>query len=483
MLHNVCNSMKESPMGHNRSGKPRQPRKKSKRTSPSLLERIKPSAAGIDCGSERHFVAVPSDRDPEPVRSFKTFTADLHRLADWLQACGIETVAMESTGVYWIPIYEILEERGLEVVLVNARHVKNVPGRKSDVLDCQWIQELHSVGLLRGSFRPAAEIAALRAYLRHREKLIQSATSHIQRMQKALVQMNLQLHNVISDISGVTGMRILRDIVAGVTDPAVLAAHRDHRCRASQEEITASLTGNYRAEHLFALRQNLELYDTFQRQIQVCDGEIELLLQTLAAKHDPPRTPPPPPRTKKKPRDNEPRFEIRAPLYRLAGADLTQVDTIGPYTALQLVAEIGTDMTRWRTEKHFTSWLTLAPKNKISGARLISSKTQPSASRAASILRMCAMVAGRTSTALGAYYRRIAYRIGKPKAITATARKIAILVYRVLRGDLDYRDPGANAYEAHHRTRTIRHLRNRARKLGFNLVNLETGELLQGPVS
>ncbi len=470
-------------MGHNRPASRSKSRKQYKRVSPSLLERIKPNAAGIDCGSEQHHVAVPSDRDPEPVRSFKTFTADLHRLADWLQACGIETVAMESTGVYWIPIYEILEERGLEVVLVNARHVKNVPGRKSDVLDCQWIQELHSVGLLSGSFRPAAEIAALRTYLRHREKLIQGATSHIQRMQKALVQMNLQLHNVISDITGVTGMRILRDIVAGVTDPKVLAAHRDHRCRASQEEIVASLTGNYRAEHLFALRQNLELYDTFQHQVQACDAEIERLLQTLAAQQDPPNLPPPPPRNKKKPRDNEPRFDIRAPLYRLAGADLTQIDTIGPYTALQLVAEIGTDMTRWRTDKHFTSWLTLAPKNKISGARLISSTTQPSANRAAAILRMCAMVAGRTSTALGAYYRRIAYRIGKPKAITATARKIAILVYRLLRGELDYRDPGADAYEAKHRTQTLRNLRNRARQLGFDLVNLETGELTSGSVS
>lgn len=383
----------------------------------------------------------------------------------------------------WIPIYEILEERGLEVVLVNARHVKNVPGRKSDVLDCQWIQELHSVGLLRGSFRPAAEIAALRAYLRHREKLIQGASSHIQRMQKALVQMNLQLHNVISDITGVTGMRILRDIVAGITDPKILAAHRDHRCRASEEEIIASLTGHYRAEHLFALRQNLELYDAFQRQIRDCDGAIDALLPTRAAQQDDPPRSLPPARSKKKPRDNEPRFEIRTHLHRLTGADLTQIDTIGPYTALQLVAEIGTDMSRWRTEKHFTSWLTLAPRNKVSGGRLLSSKTQPSANRAAAILRLCAMVAGRTTTALGAYYRRIAYRIGKPKAITATARKIAILVYRLLRGDLDYRDPGADAYEASHRTRTLRHLRKRAGQLGFGLIKIETGELLEGAVS
>ena len=468
-------------MGHNRS-RSRQPGGK-KAKHPSLLKRINHNAAGIDCGSEAHYVAVPPERDTEPVRSFKTFTADLHRLADWLEACKIKTVAMESTGVYWIPIFEILEDRGFEVVLVNSRHIKNVPGRKTDVLDCQWIQELHSVGLLRGSFRPAAEIASLRAYLRHREKLVQSAASHIQRMQKVLVQMNLLLHNVISDITGVTGMRILRDIVAGVTDPMALAAHRDHRCRASQVEIAASLTGNYRAEHLFVLRQNLELFDTFQGQIQTCDGEIESLLRTLAAKQRRPKTPVPAPRCKPRFCDNEPRFEIRDPLYRLAGADLTQIDSIGPYTALKLIAEIGTDMSRWPTHKHFTSWLTLAPKNKITGGRLISSRTQPSANRAAVALRMCAMVVGHTSTALGAYYRRIAYRVGKPKAITATARKLAILVYRTLKGDLDYNDPGAQAYEDHHRTRTLRNLRNRARQLGFGLVNVETGELLHEPVS
>jgi transposase len=473
--------MEESPMGHNRSRSRQSSGKKGKHLS--LLKRINRNAAGIDCGSEAHYVAVPPERDAEPVRSFKTFTADLHRLADWLEACKVKTVAMESTGVYWIPIFEILEERGFEVVLVNSRHIKNVPGRKSDVWDCQWIQELHSVGLLRGSFRPAAEIASLRAYLRHREKLVQSAASHIQRMQKVLVQMNLLLHNVISDITGVTGMRILRDIVAGVTDPIALAAHRDHRCRASVEQIAASLTGNYRAEHLFVLRQNLELFDTFQRQIQTCDGEIEPLLRTLAAKRRRPKAPVPCPRCKPKFCDNEPRFDIRDPLYRLAGADLTQIDSIGPYTALKLIAEIGTDMTRWPTEKHFTSWLALAPKNKITGGRLISSRTQPSANRAATALRMCAMVVGRTSTALGAYYRRIAYRIGKPKAITATARKLAILVYRVLKGDLDYNDPGAQAYEEHHQARTLRNLRNRARQLGFGLVNVETGELLHGPVT
>jgi len=469
-------------MEHNRS-RSRQRGGGKRAKHPSLLKRINRNAAGVDCGSEAHYVAVPSERDPEPVHSFKTFTTDLHRLADWLEVCKIKTVAMESTGVYWIPIFEILEERGFEVVLVNARHIKNVPGRKTDVLDCQWIQELHSVGLLRGSFRPAAEIVSLRAYLRHRGKLVEGAASHIRRMQKVLVQMNLLLHNVISDITGVTGMRILRDIVAGVTDPMVLAAHRDYRCRASLEEIAASLTGNYRAEHLFVLRQNLELFDTFQRQIQTCDGEIESLLRTLAAKQRRPKTPVPSPRCKPRFCDNEPRFEIRDPLYRLAGADLTQIDSIGPYTALKLIAEIGTDMSRWPTPGHFTSWLTLAPRNKITGGRLISSRTQPSANRAATVLRMCAMVVGRTSTALGAYYRRIAYRIGKPKAITATARKLAILVYRVLKGDLDYNDPGAQAYEEHYRARALRNLSKRAKQFGLGLVNVETGELLHAPVS
>ncbi len=407
---------------------------------------------------------------------------DLHRLADWLATCEVKTVAMEATGVYWIPIYEILEERGFEVVLVNAHHVKNVPGRKTDVVDCQWIQELHSFGLLRGSFRPSAEIATLRAYLRHREKLLQNASDHVRRMQKALVQMNLQLHNVISDITGETGMHILREIVAGATDPKALASHRDNRCRASEEEIEASLTGNYRREHVFVLRQHLELYDAYHRQIQACDDEIEALLQQMASKQEEPKAPLPRPRSRRK-SSNAPRFEIRALLHRLTGADLTQINSLGSYSALRLVSEIGTDMSRWPTDKHFTSWLTLAPRNKISGGRILSSKTQPSANRAAVTLRMCAMSVGKTSTALGAYYRRLAYRVGKAKAITATARKIAILVYRVLRGDIDYQDPGASAYDAQHRSRTVRTLRRRAQQLGFDLVNLDTGELLQGTVS
>lgn len=466
-------------MKHNRRRYPGKPR-----VSPSVLERINPNVAGIDCGSAEHFVAVPPDRDPMPVRSFPTFTSDLHRLAEWLIACRVTSVAMEATGVYWIPIYEILEARGVEVHLVNARHVKNVPGRKSDVSDCEWLRELHSVGLLRGSFRPTDAIVALRAYLRHRQTLIESAGAYIQRMQKALVQMNVQLPLVVSDITGVTGLRILRDIVAGRRDPVQLAEHRDHRCRASTADIIAALTGNYRPEHVFVLQQNLELFDACQTRLAACDTAIEAHLQTLTAPLAAPTAPLPTPRVTKKPRDNEPRFEIRTLLHQLTGGvDLTQIDGITSYTALKLLSEIDTDMGRWPSEKHFTSWLTLAPNNKISGGRLLSSRTQPSANRAAAILRMTVMSLGRTQTALGAFYRRLAARIGKPQAITATARKLAILVYRALKGELVYRDPGADAYEAQQRTRLLRRLRQRAAAFGFELVNPQTGEVLSGVVS
>lgn len=456
------------------------------RVSPSVLEHINPNAAGIDCGSAEHYVAVPPDRDATPVRSFKTFTSDLVRLADWLMMCGITSVAMEATGVYWIPLYEILEARGFDVRLVNARHVKNVAGRKSDVSDCEWLRDLHIVGLLRGSFRPTDAIVALRAYLRHRQTLLESAATYIQRMQKALLQMNLQLPVVVSDITGATGLRILRDVVAGEHDPQRLAAHRDHRCHASLADIIAALTGNYRPEHLFVLQQNLDLFDTCQTQLAACDRAIEAHVQGLLVTIEVPTAALPAPRVTRtaRARDNAPRFEIRSSLHHLTGGvDLTQINGIAPYTALKLISEIGTDMARWPTEKHFTSWLTLAPKNKISGGRLLSSRTQPSANRAAGILRMAAMSLGRTQTALGAFYRRLAARIGKPQAITATARKLAILVYRALQGDLLYQDPGADAYDKQQRTRVLGRLRQRAATLGFELVNRDTGEVLPAGVS
>lgn len=458
-------------------------RRRKPRVSPSVLECINPDVAGIDCGSSEHYVAVPPDRDPNPVQSFSTFTHDLHRLADWLTACRVTSVAMEATGVYWIPIYEILEARGLEVHLVNARHVKNVPGRKSDVSDCEWLRELHSVGLLRGSFRPADVIVALRAYLRHRQTLVESTAMYIHRMQKALAQMNLQLTLVVTDITGDTGLRILRDIVAGHHDPTHLARYRHRRCNASEAEIAAALTGHDRPEHVFVLRQNLELFDACQTQIAACDRAIETHLQTMVVAVPLPVAPPPTPRATRTPRGHAPRFDIRLPLHHLTGVDLSQIDGIAPYTALRLISEIGTDMRRWHTEKHFTSWLTLAPRNKISGGRLLSSRTQPSANRAAAILRMTAMSLGRTQTALGAFYRRLAVRIGKAQAITATARKVAILVYRTLKGNLVYRDPGAHGYDAQQRNRLLRSLRQRAETLGFSLVNRQTGEVLETAVS
>jgi transposase len=430
----------------------------------------------VGCAS--HWVSVPDDRDPQPVREFKSFTHQLIALADWLNACGIETVAMESTGVYWIPLYEILEERGFEVLLVNARHVKNVPGRKTDILDCQWVQQLHTFGLLRGSFRPEAEITTLRTLVRHRDKLVEDAAMVTQRMQKALTLMNLQLHNVISDVTGLTGMAILRDIANGEIDPATLSRHRDRRCKATEQEIAASLTGSYREEHLFVLRQTLEVYDFYREKIERCDDQIEVRLRALEARCEPPATPLSAPRSnrKRKLQDNAPSFEIRSPLFQLTGGvDLTELPGIGPYGALKLISEVGLGMHRWPTEKHFVSWLTLAPQNKISGGKLLSSRTQPSGNRAAKMFRIGAMAVGRSDHALGAFYRRLAVRLGKPKAITATARKLALLFYRMLKHKISYVETSAVEYDERQRHRIVRSLGKRARSLGFDLVDASTG--------
>jgi transposase len=467
-------------MQHN----PKRRRSGEKRPSGiALLERIQPDAAGSDCGQNSHCVAVAPDRDPQPVREFRTFTADLQRLADWLAQCGVKTVAMESTGVYWIPIYEMLEQRGFEVLLVNARDVHHVRGRKSDVTDCQWLRELHSVGLLRASFRPAAAIVPLRSFMRQRATLVEEAATRIQRMQKALTEMNLKLHTVLSDLTGRTGLAIVRSILKGERDPERLATQRDHRCHASHAEIGAALTGNYRAEHLFALKQNFAAYQFLLRQIAECDSEIAAGLTTLAAQQPPPAATLPAPRHRAISK-HQPQFDLRSPWHRLTGgADLSQVDGISAQAALQIIAESGTDMSRGKSEKHFTSWLALAPNNKVSGGRLLSSRTAPSANRAAVILRRCAMSRARTATALGAFYRRLAARAGKAKAITATARKLAVLVYRVLSGNFLYDDPGATAYYQLNRARQLNSLRKRAKLFGFDLVDRATGEVLVNAVS
>jgi transposase len=417
-------------------------RSRGRKRGQRKLTLVHEDAAGLDVGATFHVVAVPPERDAEPVRTFQSFTADLHSLAEWLQSIGIRTIAMESTGVYWIPVYEVLEQRGFEVLLVNARDSRNVPGRKTDVNDAQWIQQLHQHGLLRGSFRPRDAIVQLRTYLRHR--------------------------HVVTDITGLTGMQILRGIVAGNHDPAALAKFRDPRCKASRATITAALTGNYREEHLFALRQSLELYDFYASKIAQCDEQIEVTLTRLNAENKTPAEPLPKVRHRRGP--NEPAFDVRSALYTLLGGDLSQVHGFGPYTVLRLLSECGDDMTKWPTAKHFTSWLCLAPGNKITGGRVISSKTRRSANRAATLLRIAAVNVGRTQTALGAFYRRLASRIGKAKAVTATARKLAVIFYNSLRFGIQYLDRGTDYYEQRYRKRVLANLERRARQMGYALM-------------
>jgi transposase len=432
------------------------------------LSPVHSAAAAIDIGATMHVAAVGPDRDKEPVRTFRTFTGDLERLADWFARCGIKTIAMESTGVYWIPVFEILEQRGFEVMVVNARDAKHVPGRKTDVSDAQWLQRLHEYGLLRASFRPQTEIAGLRAYLRQRERLLDYAGAHIQHMQKALMQMNLQLHHVLTDITGVTGLSIIRAIVAGERDPSVLASHRDRRCQASVETVCQALAGNYRAEHIFALTQALELYDVYQTKVLACDKQIEAILKRLRKSATPPANKLTPARQRTR-QPNAPAFDARAALHAILGVDLTQIDGLGPYLALKLVGECGTSLAAWPTAKHFTSWLALAPHNKISGGKVLSSKTRRTSNRAASLLRLAAGTVGRTDTALGAFYRRLSARVGKAKAITATARKIAVLFYNMLRHGMSYVDPGASYYEDRYKQRVLNNLQRRAKSLGFVL--------------
>ena len=436
------------------------------------LSPVHANAAAIDIGATMHVAAVGPDCDEQPVRTFQTFTADLHRLADWFAQCGVKTVVMESTGVYWIPIYEILEQRGFKVMLVNARDAKHVPGRKTDVSDAEWLQRLHEYGLLRPSFQPQAEMAGLRAYLRQRERLLDYAAAHIQHMQKALTQMNLQLHHVVSDITGVTGMRIIRAIVAGERDPAILASYRDVRCHASVETVRQALVGNDREEHIFALTQALELYDVYQAKVAACDGQIEAVLAQLRSSAVPPTEKLPAARYKVH-STNAPAFEVREALHAILGVDLTQIHGLGPYLALKLVGECGTNLSAWPTAKHFTSWLGLAPHNKISGGKVLSSKTRRTSNRAATLLRLAAVTVGRTYTALGAFFRRLSGRIGKAKAVTATARKIAVLFYNTLRHGMAYTDPGASYYEDRYRQRVLSNLQRRAKSMGFVLQQAE----------
>jgi transposase len=416
---------------------------------------------------------VPADRDAQPVQRFGAFTADLYALAEWLRQCQIDTVVMESTGVYWIALFEVLEERGFDVKLVDAHQARQVPGRKTDVKDCQWLQELHTYGLLRGAFRPEDEVCVLRSYLRQRSMLVAMASRAVQHMQKALEQMNLKLTEVVSDITGKTGMTIIRAILAGERDPQRLATSRDKRCKHDHATIAKALTGHWRAEHLFALQQAVDQYDFLAQQLQACDGQIEGCLQAFVPDVETDAPQAPPARTWRSSRSNPLSFEVQAYLEAMTGVDLTQIDGIDSLTALKVLSEIGLDMTRWPTSKHFAAWLGLCPGNKLSGGKRYRMRSKPSANRAATALRLAAQGVANSHSALGAYYRRMRARLGAPKAITATAHKLARLVYSMLRYGTAYVDAGQQAYEQKYRDRVLTNLQRKAKAFGYKLVHVE----------
>ena len=436
---------------------------------PAGLSQLNLNAAGIDVGATSHFVAVPADRAEQPVQEFEAFTADLYRLAHWLTECGVQTVVMESTGVYWIPLFEVLEERGFQVMLVDPRRIRNVPGRKTDVVDCQWLQQLHTYGLLSGAFRPEAEIRRLRSYLRQRTMLVEYASHHIQHMHKALTQMNVKLQHVIRDITGKTGMDIIEAIAGGERDPRKLARLRDRRIKANEATIARSLQGHWREEHIFELAQAVELYRVYQGKIAECDREIEAQLERFEDHSD---GEPPAPNGKKRNQGNAPRFDVQGQLYRMTGVDLTRIDGVDGFTALKVVSEVGTDMTKWKSAKHFASWLGLSPNNRVTGGKVISSKTKPSANRAAAALRLAANALHRSDSALGAFLRRKKAQLGAPKAITATAHKLARIIYSMLRYGQQYVDAGAEYYDSQYRQRALRAAKRRAAQLGYQLVPL-----------
>ncbi len=433
----------------------------------SDLEKINHDAAGIDIGSEFHYVAVPEDRDEKAVQKFGCFTGDIRKMAVWLKECKITTVAMESTGVYWIPVFQILEEYGFKVYLVNARHIKNVPGRKTDVLDCQWIQRLHTYGLLQASFQPENDVRKLRVFVRHRDNFIKQKSTHIQRMQKNLVQMNIQLHKVISDISGLTGMKIIKSILAGERDSLKLAKMKNKHIKNSEEIIAKSLEGNYREENLFCLKQEVEQFEFICSKISEIDKEIEKILNGMI-----------PEKTEKyvnieEYKGKSENIKKRNILLKVCNVDLTKIDGIDVNSIEVILSEVGTDMNKWPTEKHFCSWLGLSPNNKISGGKILSSKSKKIVNRAATAFRLAAWGAACSNSAIGAFCRRLKSRLGSPKAITATANKIAKLFYRSLKYGENYVDIGAQYYEDKYRERLIKNISKKARELGFSLKPLE----------
>ncbi len=436
---------------------------------------IRPEVAGIDLGSEQHWVCAPTlDRSAREVATFGATTPELIRMAQWLKERNIESIAMESTGVYWIAPHEVLEAAGFEILLVDTRQLARVPGRdkKTDAKDCEWIQRLHSCGLLRGSFRPAEAICMLRTLVRDKAILVADSSDWLRRMQKSLDQMNVRVHRAVSDIDGVTGMKILRAIAAGERDPMKLAQLRDWRCRKSEEEIANQLTGHWREDHLFSLRQSLQMYDAFQQRVADYDREILRKLAELQ-RQECRQQPPPTVKNPHKARAIKKRGEepMREALYRMSGADLTSIDAIGVETVLVVVSEYGPTLSDFPTEKHFVSHATLAPHRPISGGKPVKKKRRNTAStRVAAALRMAALSLRNSATALGAYYRKIARSRGGDVAVFASARKLATLIYRLLRWGQPYVDEGVEAFEKRYRESRINSLKARAKELGYQLV-------------
>jgi len=437
------------------------------------LEVMHPDAAGIDIGNESHYASVPPSRDSQPVREFGCTTAELKAMADWLKQCRIRTVAMQSTGVYWIAVYDILEQAGLEVYLVNARDTKNLPGHKSDVQESQWLMKLHTYGLLRNSFRPTQEIRVMRTYWRQRNDLVQSASRHILRMQKALTQMNLQLANVLTDISGATGQAIIKAILAGERNPHKLAEFRDYRVKASEGQIAQSLEGNWQEDLLFVLKQEHEGYEFCHKQMAECDRQLQ---QYLQQREDRSHGAPLPEEKRKgrlqKKRANKPQFNLREGFFRMTGTDLTRIDSIDVMTATTVISEAGYDMSKWKTENHFVSWLRLCPDNRISGNKVIGKGRLPTNNPISIALKMAATTLRESKTYLGAQFRRLRTRLGAPIAIKAMAAKLARLVYRMLRYGMKYLDQGAAVYEIRHRELQIKRLKAKAEKLGYRVTSI-----------
>lgn len=439
------------------------------------ISRIQPHAAGMDIGAHEIWVCIPGEGNTQIVRLFGTYTADLHAIGDWLQAHQIRTVAMESTGVYWIPIFEYLELLGFQCCLISSRSIKRVPGRKSDVEDCQWIQTLHSYGLLESSFRPETDVVALRTLLRHRAQLIQHRAPHIQHMQKAMLQMNIQLSQALSDVTGQTGQHIIRAIVAGERDPFKLAALRNYRCKKDEAEIAKALTGTWRDEHLFVLKQALELYDFYTAQIQTCDTEIERTYSII--RPDWPSALPDdlPKKRNHSHSKNAPKNanDLRRHLFRIAGIDLTAVDGISVSIAQTILSEIGSDMSKWPTVKHFCSWLGLAPKNDITGGKVIRSRTTKTKNRAGQAFRLAASSVTRADCAFGAFYRRKKSQIGPAQAIVATAHMIARTVFFMLKNQVQYIHTSSKSFDQRYREQQIRYIHRKATKLGFRLTPID----------